>query len=57
MDNKAPTLEKALRILEEAGFRVFDITQRVNPGMELSAIETLEKNYIATFSITPQEKH
>lgn len=57
MDNEAPALKKAIRILEEAGFRVFDITQKVNPGMKLSAIEALEKNYIATFSITPQEKH
>jgi hypothetical protein len=51
--NEAPTLERAIRILEEAGYRVFDITQRVNPGIELSASEALEKGYLASFSITP----
>jgi hypothetical protein len=57
MDNEAPALKKAIRILEEAGFRVFDITQKVNPGMKLSASEALEKDYIANLSITPREKY
>jgi hypothetical protein len=55
--NENPTLEKAVKILEEAGFRVFDITQRVDPGMKLSASEALGKSYIASFSITPQGKN
>jgi hypothetical protein len=55
MKNETAALEKAIRILEKAGFRVFDITLRVNPGVKLNASEALKKSYVASFSITPGE--
>jgi hypothetical protein len=53
---KSPTLEKAVQVLEEAGFRVFDITHRpkADPGQRMG--EALEKGCgVISLCITPRE--
>jgi hypothetical protein len=55
--NESPTLEKAVRVLEEAGFRVFDITHRpkADPGQHMG--EALKRGCgVISLCITPQEQ-
>jgi hypothetical protein len=54
--NESPTLEKAVRVLEEAGFRVFDTTYRPRPFGEESMGEALKRGCgVISLCITPRE--
>jgi hypothetical protein len=54
---ETPTLEKAVRVLETAGFRVFDITYHPRHGVGQSMSEALAAGCgVINLSITPQEK-